>query len=162
MLDTNASARHRRPMRSRLASGLTLLAVSMVTLGCASDDPFLSLRDLCPELADDICNARNGGCCAPGDPVACAAQEQASCELQKSMYELESGRRYDAVAAAHARQAQHAALDACGPVAGLGVFFQDGLPVGTPCERFTQCASGACTGSPLTCTEVTPAALCAP
>lgn len=149
-------------LRSRAVGSACAIAL-FFTLGCGHDEPFLGLQELCPELASDVCTARNQGCCPqPVDQASCEASERAACMADQGAYALEAGRRYDSVAAARERQAVQAVLDACGAPPTLAAFFQDGLPLGTACERASQCASGACSGQPGACTEVATHPLCAP
>jgi len=168
MLDTPRSVRHRRSMSPR--NGLSLLTISPLpcalvglffATACGDDEPrFLSLGQLCPELAADICGARNGGCCAPVDMLTCQAAEEAACRESSDSFTREASLNYDSVSAAKQHELSRAALDACGPVPVLASFFEGGLPLAAPCERATQCASGTCSGAPLVCTQTADTPVC--
>jgi hypothetical protein len=156
---------HRRAMifvRGRLASLAAGLVVS--SLGCGDDDPrFLSFEALCPELAADICGARNGGCCATGvDPVQCGKDEEASCRAIVATYAAESSLKYDAIMAATQHEQTRATLSACGTLPVLANYFRGGLFLGAPCERSSQCASGNCGPDVHVCVESVSAPLCSP
>jgi hypothetical protein len=153
-------------------NGLSLLTISplvwaalgaVLATACGDDEPrFLSFEELCPELAADICGARNGGCCAMVDMAACLAVEESVCRLGVDAYMREASLNYDSVYAATQRNAARGVLDACGSKPVLASFFEGGLALGTPCERPSQCQSGVCTGTPPVCVEATPAPLCEP
>jgi hypothetical protein len=183
-LDTTNRARHRRAMSSWFGavrdgfSGLVIarvpegalrpLSLSLLTAlvaglaACGDDEAFLPLDQLCPALAEDLCTARNAGCCPMVDPVSCEATERTRCEADKAPFESDASRRYDSRAAARQLQAVRTLLDACGAPPGVATFFGNGLPVGAACERESQCASGTCSGAPGVCTELMSEPLCRP
>lgn len=133
------------------------------SLGCAGDDDsrFLSLERLCPELASDICGARNGGCCAGVDPLQCEQAEEASCRAALAGFTVESSLHYDSVAAAMQHELARATLSACGAQPVLASFFEGGLSLGTTCERSGQCASGSCSADGHICVDPVALPLCA-
>ena len=140
------------------------MALVGALLGCGDDERFLSLKELCPERAVDICEARMSGCC-PGaqvDPAACETEERVRCQAEVEAFVAESGLSYDAARAARQRAAVRDALDACDPVPTLAQFFEHGAPLGTPCERDVQCGSGHCEALARTCAEPVVVPLCAP
>ena len=137
----------------------TLGMLSLALVACADEDPFISLRDLCFALSQDVCEARDG-CCGGGDVAACIMAEEPRCMAALAPYEQESTLRYDAARALRQRDAARAVLDACGGAPNLANFFEGGLPGGAPCERGAQCASGACTGEPRVCAVAAGEPLC--
>jgi hypothetical protein len=160
------SSLSRRRARFDLAlARLALVVSAVITLGCGGDDDpkFLSFEQLCPELASDVCAARNGGCCATGvDPVQCAKDEEASCRTAVGAFAGESSLHYDAVRAATQHEQTRNTLSACGAMPVLASYFEGGLFFGAPCERGSQCARGSCTSDAHVCVEPVSAPLCAP
>jgi hypothetical protein len=148
---------HARP---RVLRPGVLAAVTL--LGCGDDDPkFLSFEQLCPELASDVCAARNGGCCATGvDPVQCGKDEEAICRSAVSLFAAESSLHYDAPRAATQHEQTRNTLSACGALPVLASYFQGGLVLGAPCERSSQCGSGRCTSDAHVCVEPVSTPLC--
>lgn len=146
-------------MSSRpLSFALPLLTLA---LGCGGDEPrFLSLDRLCPELASDICSARNGGCCAPGDIMACEQAEDARCRAALIPFTSESALRYDSISAAVQRNVAREALDICGPLPVYAAFFEGSLPDGSACERDTLCQSGRCSPETRACVAPMSTPLC--
>jgi len=147
-------------MRVRALCALLLASFS----GCAEGDPILSLKELCPELALDVCEARAGSCCPiPTDQASCEATERVRCEDELKQYVQESGLSYDALHAARQREAARDALAACDPAPSLAQFFERGFPLGATCERDAQCGSGRCSGEePRVCIEAAAPPLCGP
>jgi hypothetical protein len=135
------------------------LAFCMVvsSSGCKGDEPFLPLSALCDDLAEDICDARAGGCCGPADVATCVAAEKARCDAQLATLSMED-LNYDSVRAEKLRRQARTQLEACGPVPVLASFFEEGLVDGSACQRDGQCAGGACLAG--ACGAATPAALC--
>jgi hypothetical protein len=129
--------------------------------GGGHDPRFLPFEQLCPELAADICGARNGGCCAGVDPLQCEKDEEARCGVALGALQVESSRRYDAVAAARQHELTRAALSACGAQPVLAAFFQGGLSLGAMCERSGQCGSGNCSPDGHVCVDAVSPTLCA-
>jgi hypothetical protein len=132
------------------------------SLACGADEPgFLSFEQLCPELAADICGARNGGCCPVGvDPVQCAKDEEASCRSAVAAYAAESSLHYEAIMGAKQHQQTRDTLSACGALPVLASYFQGGLFLGASCERSGQCASGNCASDVHVCVESVSVPLC--
>ena len=166
-LDTPCPLRHRRLMSFHGGFFLGLCAALVGSLpgalGCArSDDPsFLPIDQLCPELASDICGARNGGCCAAVDPLQCEQAEQASCSAELALLSSEPSLHYDSVAAAAQHERVRASLGACGSKPVLASFFQGGLSPGAACERSSQCTSGNCSVDGHVCVDPVAVPLCA-
>jgi hypothetical protein len=128
----------------------------LLLLGACSDDPpFQSFATICEELAEDICDARAGGCCAGVDPTTCVSAELARCKPQLQAFEAED-LDYDSREAASKRRAARTLLDACGAPPTLASFFTGGLVDGTPCERDTQCSGGLCTLDTRVCAPAVP------
>jgi hypothetical protein len=146
----------------RLASAVPVgVALGALSCGGGHDPRFLPLAQLCPQLAEDICSARNGGCCAAGDLLQCEKDEEASCGAALTAFQVESSRRYDSVAAAKQHELTRATLSACGTQPVLASFFQGGLSLGATCERSGQCGSGNCSTDGHVCVDAVSVALCA-
>lgn len=147
---------------SALGCLATVTLIGLAAIGCAEDDPLLSLKDLCPELAIDVCEARGSSCCPiPTAQASCEATEKARCEAELASYVQESGLSYDALHAARQREAARDALAACDPAPTLAQFFDRGLPLGAACERDAQCGSGQCgIEEPHVCVAATISPLC--
>lgn len=77
-----------------------------------------------------------------------------------AQYESEPSLRYDAAAAAEQRAVARAMLE-MGVMPSLAGFFEGGAPVGSGCERDSQCASGSCALESRTCVDAAPVPLCA-
>jgi hypothetical protein len=143
-----------------LRPGALLLACASL-LACGHDEAFLSLQDLCPERASDICSAQNNGCpCPPSDPASCEDAGVAACMAEQDALTAESTRSYDSTAAWRQGEATRAVVNSCGAPPALSTYFKGGLPLGSACERASQCASGACSGQPPTCSELASGPLC--
>ncbi|HEX5658266.1 MAG TPA: hypothetical protein VFX59_13785 [Polyangiales bacterium] len=127
---------------------------------CSDDPPFQPIDTLCDELAEDICDARAGGCCAGVDPASCVQGELTRCEAELTTLEAEP-LQYDSRAAAAKRRAARTVLDSCGAPPALASFFTGGLVDGTACERDAQCSGGRCTVDSRVCAPATPT-LCTP
>lgn len=135
-----------------------LLWLPLLSWGCRDGEQFLPLSELCVELSIDLCEARATSC--GGDPAACLLGEQERCMVVLTQYESEPALRYDSVAAAEQRSAARAVLE-LGAVPSLAGFFEGGAPVGTGCERDSQCASGSCALATQTCIDAVNVPLCA-
>jgi hypothetical protein len=146
-------------------SSAVLVGALAGAVGCGGggghDPRFLPLERLCPELAADVCGARNGGCCPEVDPVQCEKDEAARCGVALGVLQVESSRSYDAVVAAEQHELTRATLSACGTQPVLATFFQGGLSPGAICERSGQCGSGNCSADGHVCVDAVSAALCA-
>ena len=143
----------------KLQFALLLVMVSWLA-GCHHDEGFLSLAELCPDRVEAICNAQSQGCCMTSNPAACEDAGMADCLAQQDALTAETGLTYDAVAAQEQEQAAQALLNTCMPPPALATYFKGGLPLGSACARASQCASGNCTGQPLSCTAYVAPALC--
>ena len=130
----------------------------LALVACGNDESFLAIRDLCVELATNVCEAR-GRCCAQ-DPATCRLPEEQRCRTELESYEREDTLTYDSASAGRRSSKADDALDTCGPAPSLAIFFEGGAVVGTPCERNSQCASGSCVGEPRVCTDVAAPPLC--
>jgi hypothetical protein len=115
----------------------------LLVTGCDDDPAFQPLSMLCNDLAEDICDARAGGCCEEANPAACIDATRAQCQLQLDALTAEP-LRYDAIEAAAKRRALRPQLDRCDAPPPLASFFTGGLPDGAACERDAQCSGGAC------------------
>lgn len=144
---------------SGFRSGSFCLALVLL-IACADDPPFQSLSSLCVDLAEEVCNARAGGCCAGTDPLACNMGEKARCEGLLAALNSENNYEFDAVEAAATRETAHRQLDLCGSPPALVSFFKGGLPNEAPCERDSQCSGGLCLLDRRVCAALTPAPLC--
>jgi hypothetical protein len=130
----------------------------LALFACDDGERFISLRDLCLTLADDVCEARAS--CCPSDPVACRAAEEQRCMAAASAYEGEASLRYDADEAARVRASSRGGLDRCETAPRLASFFQGGLAVGVTCERDAQCVTGRCGAEPRVCIDAPLEPLC--
>lgn len=140
--------------------GCALLAL-LGSSGCRDDPHFLGLSVLCDERALDVCAARASGCCPTvPDAAACQASERQRCQERVDLLVREPTLDYDSVFAADRRSEAQRALSACEPAPSPASFFRGGLPLGTTCERGTQCASGLCAGAPTICSEQISPPLC--
>lgn len=162
---SSALAGPRARLTARVSAGAprpVFVLAAITLLGCGNDDPkFLSFEQLCPELASDVCAARNGGCCATGvDPVQCGKDEEALCRAGVSLFAAESSLHYDAARAATQHEQTRNTLSACGALPVLASYFQGGLLLGATCERSSQCGSGNCTSDAHVCVESVSASLC--
>ncbi|HEY6880382.1 MAG TPA: hypothetical protein VI299_20300 [Polyangiales bacterium] len=126
---------------------------------CQDDPSFQPLSTLCEDLAEDICDARAGGCCGVVDPMKCAPAEVERCKAELTGLTGEA-LRYDSVDAARLRRAARSELDHCGAPPALRTFFTGGLSDGAQCERDTQCAGGMCAPETRVCAVAPAPSLC--
>jgi hypothetical protein len=129
----------------RPVAGVACLAWLLLLggVGCGDDPSFESLGRLCADLAEDICDARAGGCCPGVNPDACLAGERSRCEAELDGLNQEE-LRYSSTEAFDKRRAARSQLDHCGAPPVLASFFTGGLPDGASCERDAQCSGGLC------------------
>jgi hypothetical protein len=137
----------------------TLIAAAGLSACKEDSDPFLPLEQLCPALAEDICDAQ--GHCDCGEVDAdCQERVEQRCDLARKQFTEEAELTYDGQKADAYRDAQNAALGDCGAPLPLGGFFEGTRANDEPCDRDAQCESLSCVGDPGRCAAVVALPLC--
>jgi hypothetical protein len=128
---------------------------------CGSPDPsFLPLDQLCPTVAEQICDARQRCGCSKESSDHCQEGIRSTCETELAAITQDASLVYDSVRADGVRDDLQAALSDCKDPFPLARFFEHVKNEGETCERDTQCESQSCDPDGQHCTAVQGVALC--
>lgn len=123
-----------------------LIIFCLFSAGCGSDDtPFLPLDNLCPSIADTVCEARRGCCEEDAQTEAdCLDDVRRACDEERGALTDDSSLSYDGERAEAVHDELRTRTRACEAPFALARFFEGGQANGASCERDSECAQGAC------------------
>lgn len=125
-----------------------MIAYMLLSTGCGSNDaPFLPLDQLCPSIADTVCEAQRA--CCEGNAQAeadCVDDVRRACDEERRALTEDSSLSYDGERAEAVHDELRAGARACEEPFAIARFFDGTRANGASCDRDSLCAQGACEG----------------